>query len=123
MTLGSYVGGCVPLWRGASGKPLSAAPAGDVVAIGEGIETCLSVAVSCPELRVLAAVSIANLGRVVLPSQIGTVILLRDADGDNQAAARAFDRAIEHYQRAGHQVRVADPIPGAKDFNEVLVSA
>jgi len=120
MTLGSYAGGCIPLWRGASGKPLDKAPAGETVAIGEGIETCLSVVVSCPELRVISAVSLSNLGRVVLPPQIGTVILLRDADGDNQAAARAFDRAIEHYQSNGFAVRVADPTPGCKDFNESL---
>ena len=122
MTLGSYAGGCIPLWRGASGKPLAKAPEGEVVAIGEGIETCLSVAVSCPELRVLSAGSLSNLGRVVLPPQIGTVILLRDADGDNRAAAGAFDRAIAHYQSNGFAVRVAAPTPGCKDFNESLAA-
>jgi len=70
MTLGSYAGGYIPLTRGASGKPLAHAPDGETVAIGEGIETCLSVAIASPELRVLAVLSLANMARLVLPEAV-----------------------------------------------------
>ncbi len=130
MILGSPTGGCVPLARGASKKPLKDAPAGEVVAIGEGIETCLSVSVSCPELRVLAALSLPNLARVDLPPQIHTVILLRDADcrpngggaPNNPSARKGFERAVQHFCESGRTVRVADPTPGCKDFNDSLVA-
>lgn len=119
MTLGTYAGGCIRLWRGASGKPLSDAPKGDVVAIGEGIETCLSVVVACPELRVLCAVSIANMIRVRLPAAIGEVIVLADNDRDGSAASRALARAVAHYAEGGRTVRIARS-PAGKDFNDLL---
>ncbi len=120
MTLGSYAGGCIRLWRGASGKPLGQAAPGEAVAIAEGIETALSVAVAVPERRVLCAVSLANMGRVILPATIREVILCADNDGDNPAAARALQRAVEHFAAEGRAVRIARPPAGMKDFNDVL---
>lgn len=120
MTLGSYAGGCIRLWRGASGKSLAQAPAGEAVAIAEGIETALSVVLAAPELRVLCAVSLANMGRIVLPETVRTVTLCADNDGDNPAAARALQRAVEHFAAEGRAVRIARPPAGLKDFNDVL---
>jgi hypothetical protein len=119
MTLGPMAGGAVRLWRGASGRPLAQAPEGEAVAIAEGIETALSVVIACPELRVLAAVSLANMARVVLPGAVGTVILCADNDGENAAAARGLARAVTHFAEAGCIVRVARS-PIGKDFNDAL---
>jgi hypothetical protein len=119
-TLGSYAGGCIRLWRGATGRSLSDAQPGETVAIAEGIETALSVAVACPELRVLAAVSLANMGRLILPPQITTVTLCADDDGDNQAAAELLTRAAERFAREGRAVRIARPPQGHKDMNDAL---
>lgn len=119
MSLGRVTGGAIRLWRGASGKALAQAPEGEAVAIGEGIETALSVALACPERRVLAAVSIANMANIKLPPAVRTVILLKDNDGDNKAAAKAFSRAISHFQQDGRTVRVAIP-PVGDDFNDTL---
>jgi hypothetical protein len=119
-TLGSYAGGCIRLWRGATGRSLSDAQPGEAVAIAEGIETGLSVAVACPELRVLAAVSLANMGRLILPPQITTVTLCADDDGDNQAAAELLIRAAERFAREGRAVRIARPPQGHKDMNDAL---
>jgi hypothetical protein len=119
MSLGTIAGGCIRLWRGASRKPLAQASAGETVAIAEGIETALSVAVGCPELRVLSAVSLGNMGRIVLPAAVAIVILCADDDGDNDIARRALDRAAQHFLAAGHSVRVARP-PVGKDFNDTL---
>ncbi len=118
MTLGSYAGGAVRVWRGASGKPMRDALPGEPVAIAEGIETALSVAVACPELRVLAAVSLANMGRIMLPAGLGVVILCADNDGASGARA-ALERAAVRLVAEGRAVRVARS-PIGKDFNDAL---
>ena len=120
-TYGSYAGGFIPLQRGASGKPLREAPEGDVVAIAEGIETALSIAVCCPDLRVIAAVALSNMARIVLPDSIRTVIVCADNDlPDNHAAKRGLIAAIKHFSGPpGRIVRLARPSTG-KDFNDML---
>ncbi len=119
MSLGRLAGGAIRLWRGASKKPLARAPDGEVVAIGEGIETALSVVMACPELRVLCAVSLANMANVKLPPAVRSVILLKDEDGKNPATRKAFARAIGAFQAQGRVVKVAHP-PTGKDFNDTL---
>jgi phage/plasmid primase-like uncharacterized protein len=120
MTLGRYAGGTVRLWRGASGQPMAAAPAGETVALAEGIETALSVVLAAPEMRTLCAVSLANLARVILPPSMTTVLICADNDGDNPAAAKALQRAVAHFTAEGRAVRIARPPVGLKDFNDVL---
>ena len=122
MSLGRTAGATIRLWRGASGKPLRDAPEGDTVAIAEGIETALSVAIACPELRVLCAVSLGNLQRIALPPAVRTVILCADDDGDNERARAAFDWAVQHFLADGRSVRIARP-PIGKDFNDTLQAA
>lgn len=119
MTLGRYAGGCIRLWRGASGRPLAQARAGELVVIGEGIETCLSVVVACPELRVLCAVSIANMTRIELPASVSEVILLADNDAEHSAAAGALSRVVAHLAKGDRLVRLARS-PFGKDFNDAL---
>ncbi len=117
---GSYAGGFIPLQRGASKRPLRDAPEGETVGIAEGIETALSVAVACPELRILAGVSLSNMARIVLPETIGTVILCADNDKpENIAAERGLVAAINHFANAGKTVRLARPTMG-KDWNDML---
>ena len=119
-TLGSYSGGFIPLQRGATARPLRGARDGETVAIAEGIETALSVAIACPELRVLSAVSLGNMARIVLPVAVRTVILCADNDGPNNAsAARGLAEAVARFSTEGRQVRVARP-PIGKDFNDTL---
>jgi hypothetical protein len=117
--MGRIVGAHIPLWRGASSLPLSKVPHGEVVAISEGIETGLSVAVACPELRIIAAVSLVNLGAVRLPATVTRVILLADED-QNEPAQLALQRAAAAHIVAGRDVRIARP-PVGRDFNDVLL--
>lgn len=120
MSFGRVAGGAIRLWRGASRRPLRQAPVDDRVVIAEGIETALAIALAVPGYRVLAAVSLGNLGGVALPPQLRHVILAADNDpGD--AARRAFQRAVEQHLAAGRSVRVARPEVG-KDFNDVLAA-
>lgn len=118
MTLGDYVGGSIRIWRGASGKPLRQAKDDEVVVIGEGIETCLSIAIAVRELRILAAVSLGGLGAIGLPATIRDVILAVDNDS-NDKARQACQRSIERHMDAGRIVRIARS-PIGNDFNDAL---
>lgn len=120
-TLGTFVGGCIRLWRGASRKPLAQAPFGEHVALCEGIEDGLSVALACPELRVLSAVSIANMANLALPPAVTTVTLCADNDGDNPHARKALDKAVRRFVAEGRTVRIARS-PVGKDVNDLLRS-
>lgn len=108
--LGSFAGGCVRLTRGASGKALGVADAGSSVIIAEGVETSLAVALACPEMRVLAGVSLSNMGAVGLPTGISIVILAADNDGPNNHTARkALEAACQKFAEQGREVRLALP--------------
>ncbi|HFD16870.1 MAG TPA: hypothetical protein ENJ38_11285 [Rhodospirillales bacterium] len=123
MTLGSFRGGSIRLWRGESGRPLREAPAGSSVVITEGIEDGLTVALARPALRVLCAVSLANMANVELPEAIAEVILVADNDGPGSPAERALERAVDAHLEAGRRVRIARPPAGVKDVNELLREA
>jgi len=95
------------------------APMGETVAIAEGIETALSVVLACPELRVLAAVSLSGMARVELPPSITNILVCADNDDDNPVAAQALDRAVARFIGEGRAVRVARS-PIGSDFNDLL---
>ena len=116
--LGSFPGGCIRLWKGASGKSLKAAPPGDPVVIAEGIETSLSIVQAIPEIRVLCGVSQGSMANVELPPQIGTVILALDND-KKPAAEQNAARLVNRWMERGFDVRIARS-PVGKDFNDVL---
>lgn len=115
---GRFSGGCIRLRKGVAGTPLNKITGSETVAIGEGIETCLSVALACPELRILAAVSLSNLGAVRLPDAARNVLILADRD-DAPAAKKGLQKAIDLHMQAGRDVRVAKP-PKGKDFNDAI---
>ncbi len=132
--LGAIGDGFIPLWRGASGKPLRLAPAGDHIVIAEGIETGLSVAIACPELRVVSAVSLGGLRRLALPPAIDSVRLAFDNDpppppdtpvedrrwDDYRKKQAARDAALARYADEGRAVcGVMPTVPGA-DWNDIL---
>lgn len=122
--LGRFGGAAVNIWRGTGprgGKPASlpkCAP-GTHVYLTEGIEDALSVALLLPDVRVLAAVSLGNLGQVELPQNVATVTLVADRDVSPKAQA-ALGRAIEAHRRAGREVRIWQNAAGGKDLNDAL---
>lgn len=108
--IGSFTGGAIRLARGASGKALGMADEGSSVVITEGIETGLAVALSCPEHRVLAGISLSNIGNVGLPPQITSVTIAGDNDGPhNLAAQKALAAACQKFAQQGREVRLALP--------------
>jgi putative DNA primase/helicase len=105
MMLGPCRGGVVRL-----GEP------GDVLMVGEGIETCLA-AMQATGNSAWAALSTSGLRSLKLPRNALDVIVL--ADGDEPGEAAAQDCA-KRWQREGRRVRIARP-PNGMDFNDMLV--
>jgi hypothetical protein len=106
MMLGSCRGGAIRL-----------AVPGDVLMVGEGIETCLA-AMQATGHPAWAALSTSGLRGLNLPSDVRDVIVLADGDDPGEAAAR--DGAWR-WNREGHRVRIARP-PQGMDFNDMLVA-
>jgi len=106
MMLGPCGGGAVRL-----------AEPGDVLMIGEGIETCLA-AMQETGLPAWAALSTSGLRALDLPKDVRDVIVLADGDDPGEAAAR--DCALR-WKRDGRRVRIARP-PKGMDFNDMLVN-
>lgn len=142
LVAGRYAGGLVRIWHGAmtneeTGEIREAPKLGELAArqealqakgwngaalqemhLTEGIENALTVAVACPDYRVAAAVSIANLARVRLPEAITRVVLWKDNDGDNSAARRGFEKALYWFKGHGKRVEVVELPDGVKDIND-----
>ncbi|MEJ0047259.1 MAG: toprim domain-containing protein [Rhodospirillales bacterium] len=87
--------------------------------LAEGIETGLSIALACPEFRVVSTVSLSNLGRIVLPAQVLDVIVAADNDTGNPAAEAALNRAVDRLLAEGRVYAVARSSYG-DDFNDGL---
>jgi DNA primase len=88
---------------------------GDVLMVGEGIETCLA-AMQATGNPAWAALSTSGLRSLDLPRAIDKVIVLADGDEPGEAAAQHCAR---RWQREGRSVRIARP-PSGMDFNDLL---
>lgn len=124
--LGEYAGASIHLSRGANTGPrggrapkLAEVEAGAHVFLSEGIEDALSAMVLVPGARVLAGISLSNLGAVKLPAAVAKVTLIADLDENDQARA-ALSRAVEAHRAAGRRVAVWQNDMGGKDLNDAL---
>jgi len=88
---------------------------GEVLMVGEGIETCLA-AMQATGKPAWAALSTSGLRSLDLPRAIVEVIVLADGDAPGEAAAKHCAR---RWQREGRSVRIARP-PSGMDFNDLL---
>lgn len=125
MTLGRYLGGCIPLWRGVDKRKwreLWTSDEPETVVLAEGIENALSVVMADQSLRVAATVSLANMAALELPSCVKEVIIARDNDAEGSDAAKHFKRVIAAHRGAGRTVREAFAPQPHKDFNDWLVA-
>jgi putative DNA primase/helicase len=105
MMLGPCRGGAVRL-----------AASGNVLMVGEGIETCLA-AMQVTGHPAWAALSTSGLRALDLPDDVRDVIVLADGDEPGEAAARA---CAWRWKREGRHVRIAHP-PQGLDFNDMLM--
>lgn len=104
MMLGPCRGGAVCL-----------ADPGDVLMVGEGIETCLA-AMQASGQPAWAALSTSGLRALDLPNAVRNVIVLADGDEPGESAAQHCAR---RWTREGRRVRIARP-PQGMDFNDLL---
>ena len=105
MMLGPCRGGAVKL-----GAP------GQVLMVGEGIETCVA-AMLASGYPAWAALSTSGLRALELPNAVRDVLVLADGDHPGEAAARDCAR---RWTREGRRVRIARP-PAGMDFNDLLM--
>jgi hypothetical protein len=110
---GQIRGGAVRLGPMTPGQPLL---------VGEGIETTLSAMRIYGYSAGWAALSAYFLPHLVLPPEVGSILLVvdNDANGVGQAAAR---EAAWIWQQEGRAVRIALPPAPEVDFNDILRSA
>lgn len=121
MVLGDFAGAHISLSKGNTGRvPLRDVPDGTAVAISEGIEDGLTVAMADPAMRVIAATSLDNIGGVALPDAVSDVILIGQHDRPGSAADIGIERQIARLQEREKSVACLWPEPGFKDFNDQL---
>jgi hypothetical protein len=105
----------------AAGGAVRLAPAGELLMVGEGIETCLA-AMQATGLPAWAALSTSGLMALVLPPLplAATVVILADNDVSH-AGERAARMAAARWLAEGRQVRIALPPEPGSDMNDVLL--
>ena len=89
--------------------------ADDVLAVGEGIETMLSLRCALPAMPMAAALSANHLAALLLPPTLRRLYIARDADA---AGHIAFAALTERAEAAGIDALALSPRLG--DFNEDL---
>ncbi len=109
MSLGAVGGGAVRL-----------APASEHLAVGEGIESSLSV-MQVTGVPTWAALSAGGIKLLILPPLPLASVITITADNDPTGLAAAHD-AAERWTREGRRVRIALP-PEGRDFNDLLRGA
>jgi hypothetical protein len=98
------------------GGAVRLAEPGEVLMVGEGIETCLA-AMQATGHAAWAALSTSGLRSLELPKYVHDVFVLADGDEAGEAAAR--DSAVR-WKSEGRRVRIARP-PQGLDFNDMLL--
>ncbi|MUZ66444.1 DUF7146 domain-containing protein, partial [Agrobacterium vitis] len=89
--------------------------AGDVLAVGEGIETMLSLRCALPAMPMAAALSANHLAALLFPPMLRRLYIARDADA---AGDIAFAALTERAEAAGIEALALSP--RRDDFNEDL---
>jgi len=97
------------------GNAVRLTPHDDILVVGEGIETMLSLVEVAPGLPVWAALSSGHLGAVLLPEGLQRLYIAIDRD---PAGARAAERLSVRATEVGIGCHVLEPQLG--DFNDDL---
>ena len=97
------------------GNAVRLTPCNDILVVGEGIETMLSLVEAVPGLPVWAALSSGHLGAVLLPEGLQRLYIAIDRD---PAGQRAAERLSARATEVGITVWLLEPLLG--DFNDDL---
>ncbi|MCJ8158840.1 toprim domain-containing protein [Sphingomonas sp. LaA6.9] len=121
--LGTYAGGHIPLWKGECRETLMRIAPGTDIYSAEGIENGLSVACARPTLRVIASISVSNLGGLVLPEQMGRLVIIGENDAPGSKAEASTNAGIVKHQELGREVAMIRMPADVKDANDILRGA
>lgn len=134
MVLGNMWGGFVPIHKGASGRSMGKMTpdrwAREAIYVCEGIEDALCIRAVKPEARVLAAISLGNIGAIELPGDAAKagarLVVVADRD-DGEQAQTVLERGIAAQQARGLHVQLVLPpteVAGrpVKDVNDWVVA-
>jgi len=94
-------------------------PAGTWVVAAEGWEDALVASWAAPHRWVIATVSVDNFAAIEWPEGCAGVIWCKDNDGENEATARAVERARQHIAGQGKAFRIVES-DTHKDLNDWL---
>ena len=92
-------------------------PASPILAVGEGIETVLSVGSVLPKFAVTACLSATHLGLFDVPDAVRELWILKDADEAGSRAARTLRERL-----AGRTIVIHEIEPVLGDFNDDLTT-
>jgi len=98
-----------------NGQGIHIGKAGGIVAIGEGLETMLSLRTALPDLPVIAAGSANHLDALLLPNGLHRLYVAED---DDPAGRRATNSVMTRAEAAGIEAMRLSPALG--DFNDDL---
>ena len=90
---------------------------GNVLVVGEGVETVLSIKTALPQLPIAAALTASNLSAFEPPERFRELWIARDADPPGQRAAR---RLVDRLKAERPPLRWKVLDPGDGDFNDRL---
>lgn len=115
---GPYTGGTIRIWNGRrvltrTGEVVYGLDFGKAegplrLHLTEGPEDALAVAIALPDERVMAAVSVSNMGAIAFPEKVNEVVLWKQADPPDSAGDRKFWKNAANFHAQGKIVRVAD---------------
>lgn len=111
MMLGDVSGGAVRLTLN---------PLGEILIVGEGIETMLSLMGICTDYAIWAVLSASNFQSLVLPELplASTIIIAADHD---DAGLKAAKSAAKKWSLQGRIVKISCPSERGADFNDALL--
>ena len=90
---------------------------GDVLIVGEGVETMLSIKTALPHVPVDAALTAQHLSMYVPPNQVRSLWIARDAGRPGENAAHELERRMKAERP---NLRVRQLMPRRDDFNTRL---
>lgn len=92
------------------------------IALAEGVETALSVAVARPDLQVYATLGVANFANFPVSENTKRLIICADNDGKNSDTQKLVERVTNRLLDKGVEAKVIQPTREGADFNDVLKS-
>src|SRR5262249_35979476 len=93
-------------------------PAGEMLCVGEGIETCMAAR----ELGFAPVWALGSTGAISFLPEINSVEQLVILGETGEASARAIKLCGTRWRKAGRRVRVVMPNDGLSDLNDALIA-